>query len=137
MVLHPEHILAIRPRLAEWEFLTCFQDWTSSGIFPFVNLGMAVGEGKATGEIMVDAWHILAESVLSLIRRTAGCFGKTGHVGHVISPIDKILTHIKEHPDFRRTWAGQRAAYLAKFSVNAIGVRPGSTAIAAIKAPYI
>src|SRR5438105_1372651 len=95
MILQPSHILIARavdliidlPVRHEWR--------SSASVAPLFNFGMAIGQGKATGEIMVHAGQIV-ETIL------VGLTGVPFHTGCKVADIDTVFTHIEKDEQLSR-----------------------------------
>src|SRR5438876_12271035 len=108
MVLEPGDILVSWGRNVGSDILLVLQRWGGAPIPPFVDFGMAVGERKTAGQVVVYAGHILGETIESRVRRRV-----PAHVRHKITPIDAIFAHVQEHPQLRGSGAGLAAVDLA------------------------
>ena len=61
-------------------------------ILPLLDLGMAVGEGKAGGAMMITGGQIEEAGAIGLVRPPA-------HVGGEISHVNAVLAHVQEYKD--------------------------------------
>src|SRR5438445_13418062 len=101
MVLEPGDILVSWGRNGGTVSCLVLERRGGAAITPFVDFGMAVGERKTAGQVVVHTGEILSESIESRVGR-----GVPTHVGHKITPIDAIFAHVQEHPKLRGSGAG-------------------------------
>src|SRR5258708_33571364 len=91
-----------------------------------MDLRVTIRKGQAPGAMMVRAGHILVEFVLIRVER-----GGTGHVCHVVSPIDGVFPFINENKYL--IWRPSLTVDFRKLGVDSVRVGPRYTTLRAVE----